>query len=115
MSFLPRLAWAGEFFDGAILKLRMCNLLDRGLKLFRLVGADAIDFSVFHGELNRVKAGDIKNPHIWPEPQSDVPAVIPMIFYFPDSRDFAYRKIFAENAPAKTDFQKLFVNEYGER
>ena len=115
MSFLPRLAWAGEFFDGAILKLRMCNLLDRGLKLFRLIGADAIDFSVFHGEFNRVKARDIKNSHLRPEPQSDTPAVIPMIFYFPDSRDFAYRKIFAENTPAKTDFQKLFVNEDGKR
>src|SRR3989338_11482450 len=93
-----------EFFGGAILRLRMYNLLDRGLKLFRLVGADAIDSSVFHGELNRVKAGNIKNPHLRPEPQSDTPAVIPMIFYFPGRHDFAYRKIFAENTPAKTDF-----------
>ena len=81
----------------------------------RFIGADTINFSIFHGELNRIKTGDIKNPHLRPEPQSNTPAVIPMIFYFLDRRDFAYRKIFAENTPAKTDFQKLFVNRDGKR
>ena len=81
----------------------------------RFIGADTINFSIFHGEFNRVKAGDIKNPYMRPEPQSDAPAVIPMIFYFLDCHDFAYRKIFAENTPAKTDFQKLFVNRDGKR
>ena len=81
----------------------------------RLIRADAIDSSVFHSEFNRVKTGNIKNPHLRPEPQSDAPAVIPMIFYFPDRRDSAYRKLFAENTPAKTDFQKLSVNRDSKR
>lgn len=90
------------------------DLGEGGGELGGFVCADAVDFTVFEHYFNRVKARDIVNPHIRPEPQADSPAVVPMVLARLPAHNLTKQNCLAKESEAEFETKIDTIDRYRE-
>ena len=103
------------FFGGRYFRLGIYRLLNRSFKFFGNIRSYAIDFTIFHSYLNRIKTWNIIYPHFGPQPQSYSPSIIPVILYWLNWSYLIKWKHLGENSIAKFDPKTVFINRRCQR